>query len=70
MRRITLKRYSGKWTWWLLGGGVFCSLFLGGVLLGIPLLLAGIYRLTARWSINCCRDCGYHYEILPEGRGA
>ena len=70
MEAMNMKRYDGSWSWWLLGGGLFCILAVGGILLGIPLFLAGLYRLTARRSVRYCPDCGYHFDVLeglPEG---
>jgi hypothetical protein len=61
-----VKRYTGKWPLAVGGVGVATCL-VGGVLIGIPLLLGGIYMSTARQTICHCPECGFHYKVwLPE----
>ena len=62
MELMTAKKHTGKSPLVLMAGGIFCILFIGGALLGIPLLLLGIYQFTAKQIINYCPGCGYHYK--------
>lgn len=63
MELLTVKKYTGKWSYVLVVTGVFCSLFIVGALVGIPLLLLGIYRMTAKQAINYCPNCGHYFKV-------
>ena len=63
MELLTVKKYTGKWPYALVVTGVFCSLFVIGALVGIPLLLLGIYMLTAEQAISYCPSCGHYFKV-------
>ena len=63
MEIMTVKKHSGKWPYVLLAGGAFCFLFLGGPILGIPMVISGIYMITAKMTISYCPDCGRYYKV-------
>ncbi len=58
MVALTVKKYDGKWPLFLIIGGFFSCFFLGGPLLGVPVLLMGIYMLAAEITILYCQNCG------------
>lgn len=63
MELLTAKKYTGNWPAGLMGIGVLCTLLIGGPLLGIPLLLLGVYQYTAKHTISYCSACGYHFKV-------
>lgn len=63
MELLKIKKYSGRWPVALIIIGVFCSLFLIGALVGIPILLLGIYMATAKETISLCPNCGHFYKV-------
>ena len=60
---LTVKKHTGKWPYTLLASGAFCFLFLGGPILGIPMVIAGIYMLTADMTISYCPECGHYFKV-------
>ena len=64
------KPIEGRWPTVLIVAGVFCSLFLIGALVGIPMLLLGIYMATARETISCCSNCGHYYKVWMREEGS
>ena len=58
-----VKKYPGRWPAVLIAAGVFCCLFLIGALVGIPMLLLGIYMATAKETISRCPDCGHYFKV-------
>lgn len=68
MELLISKKHAGNWPIALILLGVFCTLFLGGAILGIPLLLLGIYLYTAKDTISYCSGCGYHFKIWKADR--
>jgi hypothetical protein len=67
MEIIKTKKYPGRWPLVLMVSGVFCSLFFVGVLIGIPMLLAGIYMATAKETISHCPNCGHYFKVWMKG---
>ncbi|MBF0100844.1 MAG: hypothetical protein HQK77_08055 [Desulfobacterales bacterium] len=63
MEILSVKKYGGKWPIIFMISGVFCLLFLGGPILGIPLLLIGFYTLTENLTISYCPKCGHYFKI-------
>ncbi len=63
MERVCRKKYSKRWATVLVVSGVLCCLFIVGALVGIPLLLAGIYMATAEETINHCPSCGHYFKV-------
>ena len=47
-----------------MAGGAFCFLFMGGPLLGIPMVIAGIYMVTAEMTISYCSECGHYFKVF------
>jgi len=64
MEVIKVKKYSGKWPLILVVTGVFCCLFFVGAIIGIPMLLLGIYLVTAEETISYCPNCGNYFKVL------
>jgi len=64
MKFLQVKKYSGKLPLTLVGSGVFSCLSFVGTLVGIPLILGGIYMATVQEIVNCCPNCGYHFKVL------
>ena len=63
MKLLKQKKYPGRWPTVLVVTGVFCCLFLIGAIVGIPMLLLGIYMATAKETINHCPNCGHYYKV-------
>ena len=61
---LTVKKHTGKWPYGLMAGGAFCFLFMGGPLLGIPMVIAGIYMVTAEMTISYCSECGHYFKVF------
>jgi len=53
----TGKRYSGKVSGFMIVAGIFCTLFWVGAVLGLPLLIAGIYMRGSKRQLWVCEDC-------------
>ena len=70
MERFIVRVYPGRWPTVLMVGGVFCCLFLIGALVGIPMLLLGIYMATARETISRCPNCGQYFRVWVEEAGS
>ncbi len=68
MELVNVKKFAGRWPMALIIAGVFCCLFFIGALVGIPLLIGGIYMATAKVNINRCPECGYYYNVWEKGR--
>jgi hypothetical protein len=64
MEVIKVKKYSGKWPLALVVTGVFCCLFFVGAIIGVPMLLLGIYLVTAEETISYCPNCGNYFKVL------
>lgn len=63
MEVLKIKKHSGKWPYVLVVTGVLCSLFFTGILVGIPMLLLGIYMATAEETISHCPNCGHYFQL-------
>ena len=63
MEVLSVKKHSGKWPLILIVAGLFCFFFLGGPLLGVPMLLLGIYMYTAQVTISYCEQCGHYFRV-------
>ncbi|MBF0451849.1 MAG: LITAF-like zinc ribbon domain-containing protein [Candidatus Magnetomorum sp.] len=63
MEIMQVKKFSGKWPITLIVAGLFCTLFFVGPLIGLPMLLIGIYMATAEDTIRFCPSCGNFYRI-------
>ena len=71
MELLTVQKQAGKWPITFMVVGTACTLFIGGPLLGVPLILLGVYQYTAKQIINYCPSCGYHYRVwLGDGNKA
>ncbi|HUV49772.1 MAG TPA: LITAF-like zinc ribbon domain-containing protein [Anaerolineae bacterium] len=69
---LKIKQHSGKWPLMLIAAGVFCCLFVIGALIGIPMLLLGIYMATIKNTISYCPNCGYYFKVwmVKENEGS
>jgi len=63
MELMTAKKHTGIRPVVLMIMGVFCIIFIGGALIGIPLLLLGVYQYTAKHTISYCSSCGYYFKV-------
>jgi hypothetical protein len=63
MEIIKTKKYPGRWPLVLVISGVFFTLFFIGALVGIPMLMLGIYMATAKKTISLCPNCGYFFKV-------
>ncbi|MFH1491277.1 MAG: LITAF-like zinc ribbon domain-containing protein [Pseudomonadota bacterium] len=70
MELLHVKKYPGRWPAVLVMAGVFCCLFLIGALVGIPMLLLGIYMATAKETISRCPNCGHYFKVWMGEEGS
>ena len=69
MRLQRIKKHPGSWPYVLASLGLFFTFFIVGALIGIPMLLIGIYMSQSRITIRSCPECGSYYEVyVPEGK--
>ncbi len=66
IKTITVRKYNGSWPIVISVAGTLFFFLLGGFFLGIPVLILGIYLLTAKRTLNLCPECGYFYEVYCE----
>jgi hypothetical protein len=60
---LRVKKYPGKWPTVLIVAGVICCLFIIGAVIGIPMVLLGIYMATAKETISRCPKCGRYFKV-------
>ncbi|MBW1942814.1 MAG: LITAF-like zinc ribbon domain-containing protein [Deltaproteobacteria bacterium] len=63
MELLRVKKHPGRWPLVLMISGVACCLFFVGALIGIPLLLLGIYTATAKETMRHCPNCGHYFKV-------
>ncbi|MBF0384288.1 MAG: hypothetical protein HQL27_00300 [Candidatus Omnitrophica bacterium] len=66
-------RHSRKFGGVLIVGGVFSSLFFIGPVLGIPLLIMGLYMTGSKRQLWVCKDCNTaieRIELKPEEKAS
>ena len=68
MKLIKVKKYPGYWPAVIVVTGVLCSLLLTGALIGIPLILIGLYMATAQETIRHCQGCGHYFKVRTDVR--
>ncbi len=66
MKLLKVKKYPGHWPAVVVAVGVLCSLFITGAVIGIPMILAGLYMATARETIRHCPDCGHYFKVRAD----
>jgi DNA-directed RNA polymerase subunit RPC12/RpoP len=64
MRLIKIKKHSGGWPVVILVSGLFSCFFFFGALVGIPLILLGIYMIASEETISHCPNCGHYFKAL------
>ncbi|MFH1489203.1 MAG: LITAF-like zinc ribbon domain-containing protein [Pseudomonadota bacterium] len=70
MELLHVKKYPGGWPAVLVVAGVFCCFFFIGPLVGIPLLLLGMYTATAKETISLCPKCGHYFKVWIGEKGS
>lgn len=53
----------------LIGLGIICCLFIVGAIIGVPLIIVGLYYGSVRKGIWACTKCGYKVERKLNWRG-
>ena len=64
MLLVKIKKYPGAWPYVLIALGTLFTLFLIGPIIGVPMLLLGIYMVTYREVISLCPSCGAYFKVL------
>jgi hypothetical protein len=64
METASIKKYPGNWPTVLICLGIFFTFFFIGAVLGIPMILLGIYMSLAKESVCHCPNCGNYFRIL------
>lgn len=67
MEVLRIKRYPGRWPTVLILLGAFCCLFFVGAVIGLPMLLLGIYMATAKENVSYCPTCGHYFKVWLQG---
>ncbi|MEE8360164.1 MAG: hypothetical protein V3S04_04490 [Candidatus Omnitrophota bacterium] len=57
MKKAIVSKHSKKFGGFLIASGVGCSLFWIGLVLGVPLLVMGIYMVAAKKPVWVCSEC-------------
>lgn len=73
MQRYTGPRFNRKAGGFLILAGILATLFWVGAVLGIPLILIGIYMMSAKRQLWVCKDCNTaieRIELEPKVSGA
>ncbi len=66
MKLLKVKKYPGHWPAIVVAVGVLCSFLITGALIGIPMILVGIYMATARETIRYCPDCRHYFKVRAD----
>ncbi|MBF0531964.1 MAG: hypothetical protein HQL23_02585 [Candidatus Omnitrophica bacterium] len=69
MQLYTGPRYSRKLGVFLVGVGIFLTLFWMGPVLGVPLFFIGLYMVGAKRQLWVCKECNTgieRIELKPE----
>ncbi len=66
MLLIKMKKYQGSWPWVLIICGIIAFFFIhfGGPIIGLPMLIFGVYMVTTSHKITMCPECGYYFKVL------
>ncbi len=64
MKLTLIRKFPGFWPYVLICLGFVFTLFVVGAILGIPILLTGIYMLISRETISLCPGCGAYFQVL------
>ncbi len=64
MQAYTGPRYSRKVGGFLVLAGFFATLFWVGMVLGIPLILTGLYMMGAKRQLWVCKECNTAIERI------
>ena len=64
MQLYTGPRYNRKVAGFLILGGLFATLFWIGAVLGIPLILIGLYMMGSKRDLWVCKDCSSAIERI------
>ena len=64
MRPYTGPRFNKKFGTFLVLAGIFSALFWIGAVLGVPLILIGIYMAAAKRQLWVCKDCNTAIERI------
>ena len=67
---LHVKKYPGRWPVILIIAGAVSCVFLIGAVLGIPMLLLGIYMATAKETISRCPKCGHYFKVWMREEGS
>jgi hypothetical protein len=62
MQSYSGPRYSRRFGGYLILGGILCALFWVGAVLGIPLVIIGLYMIGAKRQLWVCKDCNTAIE--------
>jgi hypothetical protein len=67
MQEYTGPRYNKKLSGFLIAGGAVCTLFWVGAVLGLPLLIIGLYMTGAKRQLWVCKECNTAIERIELG---
>ncbi len=64
MLLVKTRKYTGAWPYLLTSLGVIFTFFFIGPIIGVPMLLLGVYMVTYRELISLCPSCGAYFKVL------
>ena len=67
---LQVRKYPGRWPTVLMAAGAVSCVFFVGPLVGIPVLLLGIYTATAKETISLCPKCGHYFKVWKREEGS
>lgn len=67
---LHVRKYPGRWPTVLMVAGAVSCVFFVGALVGVPVLLLGIYTATAKETISRCPKCGHYFKVWKREEGS
>ena len=66
MLTLKINKHHGAWPWTLIGLGLLAFFFIhfGGPIIGLPMIILGIYLATSKEMVSMCPECGYHFQVM------
>lgn len=64
MTLVRMRKHPGPWPYILMVLGIFFSLFIVGPLVGVPMLILGLYMALSSEVVSLCSDCGAYFKVM------
>jgi hypothetical protein len=64
MLLVKIRKHPGGWPFVLIVLGLIFTLFFIGPIIGVPMMLLGIYMVTYHEIISLCPSCGAYFKVM------